>query len=212
MTYKLRTKDIDELLRLFRQLEKLLKSDLPKKNEESWQQSMDQAKRDFVQKLKEQESRLSSRAGRMVSETKQGESQEKCGKIVNLKAEEIYCEKDPTYAKAVDEVKKSIEEVIKKIDHTLYAIQDSLLEFDRAHGTLLETDWRKIRDILIVIDVAHPDFQFGIQNAIDALEAIKRKVKQHQRKFKRITSLLWKAYEVTLKVIVDAVLEKSCPK
>ena len=68
-------------------------------------------------------------------------------------------------------------ELIKEIDHFQYAFNDQLIEFDRAHGTLLAADWQTIRANYPIIDITHSNFQFHIEKSIDALEAIKCKVK-----------------------------------
>jgi len=181
MTDKLRKKDIDEILRLFQQLEKLLNPDLLDKNKELWEQCQDEAKKNLVQELKKQESKLTSRTGRIASKSEQKKSQDNCEKIILQRAEKMYCEKDSTYFKVVDAARNSLEEIIKKIDHTLYAIREPLLIFDRAQGTLLQEDWQKIRDFLQVIDITHPNFKFYIQESIDALEAIKCKIEYQQQ-------------------------------
>ena len=218
MTSGVRPKDVKKLLSLFRQMEKLLRPNLPAKKRELWDQSLKQAKEELVQQLKKKESSLSPARGRIIlpqklGETKQKEIQQQFEKCVLEIAEQRYREKDEEYSEAVNTARKAVEQVVRKIDHTLYSIGKSLSEFDRAQGTLLQANWRQIRDIFSVDEIMQFQAHGLVERAIDALEAIKRKVKQQRPKVsQRISAWLWKLYEKTLKVIVDEFLERMCSK
>jgi hypothetical protein len=215
MARRISIKDIGKLLELFQHLENLLNPELPEKNKELCEKSLKQAKKDFIEELKNHESRLSPARTppRRASKEEEKEFQKAFQDNTTKIAEKKYRQMDSNYDQTILQIEKKRTELIKGIDHLLYSLRESIMEFDRAHGTLLEADWQKIRDFLPVIDIDHPNFQFYVQNAIDALEAIKCKVKQQQPGVgQRIEGWLWTLYEKTLKVIFDAVLERMCPK
>jgi len=118
---------------------------------------------------------------RKASKEEEREFQKAFQHNTNKKAEKIYRQRNTKYNKSILQKEKKREELIKEIEHFQYSISDQLIEFDRAHSTLLATDWQKIRDLFTVIDITHPDFHFHIEKSIDALEAIKAKIEYQQQ-------------------------------
>jgi len=227
MTDGIRTKDIDELLGLFQQLNNLFNHALPVKNKELWEQSLKQSKEELIEKLKKHQSQLSVRPPIRKASKKEEEKDQQIIQEQILKiAENRYRQKDSKYDQACSQIEEKWVEVVKKIDHALYSIKEQLLKFDRAQGTLLAADWKWIRNNLSINEIMQPQFQYLVQRAIDDLEAIRgmierlQKVKPPEKPIEteqmaicaKIKALLWRLYEVTLKVIVDAVLERLWPK
>ncbi|MBN2591665.1 MAG: hypothetical protein JXA96_17500 [Sedimentisphaerales bacterium] len=209
MANHISTKDIDNLLRLYKDLIASI-SLKPSKNKGLWEQCLEQAQKEYRDELNKFESQLSSRKPpQKATQQEEKKIQKAFQHITTANAEKIYREKDTKYVEAIFTKEQKTEELIKEIDHFQYSITDELIEFDRAQGTLLETDWQKIRDIYPVIDITHPNIQFHIEKSIDALEAIKCKVKHQQPAFiQKIKSFFCNFYEITLKAIWGAILEK----
>ena len=211
MESRINIKDINKLLKLCRQLVKSITSKPDEKNKELWEQCLEQAKKNYIDELKEHESHLSPPRTPPQKATQQEEREFQKAFRYNTtrNAENIYRQKDKKYDKSILQITKKREELIKEIDHFQYSISDQLIEFDRAHGTLLVTDWQNIRDILPVIDITQPNFKFSIEKSIDALEAIKCKVKQKQPRFRqRFVGFMHNLYETSIKAFFAALLDK----
>lgn len=185
-TCKLTVKDVDTLLGLFRQLQDLLKPKLPPKNEKLWKQCQKEAKKEIVDQTKERESQITMRPGcpkvppRKTSKAKQ-EKDQQYQKIILGIAEKKYRLMDSKYNQALLQVEEKRAGLVKEIDHTLYSIKEPLLKFDRAKGTLLEADWRQIRDNFSVNEIIQFQSQGLFERAIDALEAIRAKIEHRQK-------------------------------
>lgn len=152
-------KDSRNLLDLFQQVVGVSEYT---KNEEFWEQCVKQAKKELQKNLKaqtaktkkiaaEQEAEAAEMAGlgatcssRAATEAKQIEVPEPPDWEITLRAEQTYRSKDSQYNQAV--LKRT--EAINKIPQRLYAIQDSLLKYDVAKGTLLQVNCRKITELL----------------------------------------------------------------
>jgi len=186
MSIAITTKDINELLGLFQQLEPLLRPELPAKSNELWEKSLDQAKQELGQQLKQRQSGLtlsptSNNAPRRTTITEEQEIQQQFKERILQIAEKKYCEKDPTYAKAVEQAKSKTADVLKSIDHLLLAIRQPLLQFPRVQNTLLTVDWKEdIRDYYPFLDKDNLSYQ--IREAIDVLEAFKLQLERQQTK------------------------------
>ncbi len=205
-------KDIDELLELFNRLQELSNPEKPSKNQNLWKQCIEKAEKELLKQLKERESQLTFRPGVNFPPSKiKKKEEENIQKIIIGIAEKEYCTMDPEYNQSLLQVEKECAELIKAIDHALYSIKEPLLRFDRAQGTLLEANWRKVRDYFSVNEIMQFNAQGLVERATDALEAIRSRVK-HQPKPRKTKSFWWKLYEKTLKVIVDAVFEKVWPQ
>lgn len=214
MESNINTKDINKLLKLYRQLLKSIISETPEKNKELWEKCLEQAKKEHIDELKEHESQLSPPRNTppKVSQEEDGEFEKAFKHITTKNADTIYRKRDSRYNDALLKKEKKIKELIKKIDHFQYAVKNQLIEFDRAHSTLLATDWQKIREIFPVIDITHPNFQFHVVRSIDAIEAIKCKVKQQQpNSIQKVKNCLWMLYEKTIKAIWEGTLNKNYP-
>lgn len=175
-------KDINKLLKLYRQLLKSISSETSKKKE-LWEQCLEQAKKEYIDELKEHESQLSAprTPPRKASKEDEKEFQKVFQHNTSKNAEKIYRQEDTKYNKALLKIEQKRKKLIKDIDHFQYSIRDQLIEFDRAYGTLLSADMQKIREIFPVIDITQPNFQFYIEKSIDALEAIKAKIEYQQQ-------------------------------
>lgn len=186
MTSGVRTKDVNELLGLFHQLQRLLKPHLPEKNRELWEQSLVQAKAELVEQLKKRQSVFMLRPGgniptRKSTKAKQKKIQQQYERRVIEIAEKKYCEKDPNYAKAVDQAKSKVVDVCKSIDHLLLAIREPLLQFPRVQESLLAVDWKKhIRDYYPFLN--KDNFSYQLRKTIDVLEALKLQFEREQPK------------------------------
>ena len=186
MTTAVTTEDINELLGLSQQLEALLRPELPAKSNELWEKSLDQAKQELGQQLKQRQSGFtlrpaSNNAPRRTTITEEQEIQQQFKERILQIAEKKYCEKDPTYAKAVEQAKSKTADVLKSIDHLLLAIRQPLLQFPRVQNTLLAVDWKEdIRDYYPFLDKDNLSYQ--IREAIDVLEAFKLQVERQQTK------------------------------
>lgn len=183
MDSKIDTKDIRKLLKLFRQLSKLITSEPPEKNKELWEQCLKQSQKEFIDELKEHEKLLSPARTPPKKDIKEEEEEfQKAFQHNTTKmSEKKYHQMNSKYDKACSQIEEEIVTIMKDIDHFLYSIKESLLKFDRANGTLLAADWKEIRDILTIDNITHPNFQFYVQKAIDALEAIRAKIKRQQK-------------------------------
>jgi len=182
MARGINTKDIDILLDLFRQLEKLLNPKLPEKNKELWERCLKQAEKEFINELKDHEKLLSARTSpRKATKEEEKEFRKVLQHNITKMAERKYRQTDSKYDRSCLQIKEEIAKVLKEIDHFIYSIKGPLLKFDRAHGTLLVTDWQKIRDFLSIIDITQDNFRFYVQEAIDALEAIKAKIERQEQ-------------------------------
>lgn len=209
MASSINTKTINKLLKLYRQLIKLITSE-PSKNKDLWEQSLAQAEKEYINELKEHEKQLSSRTPPLKVSIEEKKEFEKAFQHITTKnAEKKYRQMDSNYSESILKKEKKMEELIKEVDHFQYSINDQLIEFDRAHGTLLLTNWQKLKQILPIFEITSQNFQFYIEKSIDALEAIKCKVKKQQSKIsQRITTLFWKLYETTLKIFLDVIIER----
>jgi hypothetical protein len=171
------TKDIDELLELFRQLEELLNPELPEKNKGLWEESQALAKKELAEQLKERQSGFTVRSSqnvslRKTSKANQKEIQQQCEKRIYQIAEKKYYEKDPIYARALEEAKTKALDVCKSIDHLLLAVREPLLQFPRVQSSLLAVDWKEhIRDYYSFIN--KDNFSYQVRETIDVLEALK---------------------------------------
>jgi hypothetical protein len=185
---KLKVKDVGTLLKLFQQLEKASKTELPSKNDSLRKRCKKEAEKELLKKLREQESHFINRPltqkniythARQVDYDREP-SEKDIREIISAGAEKIYQERDKTYAMALDKRRKSIQAIVRKIDHTHYPIKEQLLQFDRAKGSLLEADWRQIRDEFSVDAIMQFQKNGLIDRAIDALEPIKGVLKRQQ--------------------------------
>jgi len=184
MVSKLTLKDVDALSKLFHSLQELSNFEKPTKNQALWKQCLKEAKEELVEQVKKRESQLTFRPGRNFPLRKTSEEKQKnLQKIIIGKAEIGYRLKDSKYNQSLLQVEEEIAELVKAIDHTLYSIREPLLKFDRAHGTLLEANWRQIRDRFTIDEIMQFHTQGLVERAIDALEAIKANV-EHQQQIK----------------------------
>jgi hypothetical protein len=182
MAASINTKDIDKVLRLFRQLSKLTTSDRPGKNKELWEQSLEQAKKEYIEEIKEHEKLLPPRTPlRKANKEKEEEFQKAFQHNTTKIAEKKYRQMDLNYDKACSQIEEKREKIVKDIDHFLYSIKEPLLTFDRVNGTPLKADWKEIRGFLIDDDFTHPNFKYSVQEAIDALEAIRAKIQRQEK-------------------------------
>ena len=213
MANGLRIKDVNKLLGLFQQLEKLLNPKLPPKDNQLWEQSLQQAQGELVEQVKKRQNGLVFRPGWNIPPQKTGEmehqkTQKRSGEErIHQIAEKKYCEKDPTYTKAIDRAKNKAFDVLKKIDHLLLAVRAPLLQFPRVQNSLLAVDWKEhIRDYYNFLD--KNGFSYQLREAIDVLESLKLQIERQQpTKHSRIGAWFWKLYEKTLKAIFAAFLE-----
>jgi hypothetical protein len=186
MTTAVTTKDINELLGLFQQLEGLLRPELPAKNNALWEQSLDQAKQELAHQLKQRQSGFtlrpaSNNAPGRTTITKEQEIQRQFKEKMLQIAEKKYCEKDPTYAKTVEEAERKAHDVLKRIDHLLLAIREPLLQFPRVQNSLLAVNWKEhIRNYYPFLD--KDNFSYQIREAIDVFEALKLQLERQQPK------------------------------
>lgn len=175
----LTVKEIDELLRLFREILKLRLSELPRKDETI----LAECERKANQKLSEESQRRAAQAigrpGGSMGKAKTGRAREKdrqmVQRAVSIRAEQLYREKDKDYAKAVGSRDMKIEALMKKIDHKLYALEENLPEFLRIDCEVSIVSWRQLRDSLSVGDMVAG---FPVEEIIDALEAERAKVER----------------------------------
>jgi len=178
--------DVDKLLKLFRQLEKLLNPELPEKNPELWGQSLQEGKKELAEQIKKCQSGFTLRPGgnippRKASESEQKKIQQRFEMRSSEIAEQNYYGKDPTYAKAVNQAKSKVNNVLKRIDHLLIAIREPLLQFPRVQDSLLAVDWKKhIRNYYPCLD--KDNFSDQIREAIDVLEALKLQFERQKSK------------------------------
>lgn len=209
---KLTLKDVNALLVLFRRLQDLSNFKKPSKNQELWKQCIEKAEKELFEQLKKCEQQAINRPGRNFPPPKSSKKeQEYPQEIIIGIAEKKYRTVDSEYNQSLLQVEEKRAELVKEIDHTLYSIGESLLRFDRAHGTLLEANWRQIRDCLSIDEIMQFHTQGLVERAIDALEAIRAKVK-HQTKRGKIKAFFWKLFEITVKAFFDSLLGKSLPK
>jgi len=212
MARNINTRDINKLLKLFRQLLKSITSEPPQKNNALWEQCLEQSKKEYINELKEFESHLSPprNVPRKASREEEINFEKAFQRNTTKNAEKKYRQVDMKYDNAILKTEKKKAELIKRIDHLQYSIRDQLVEFDRAQGTLLATDWQKIMEILPPDEIVQPNFQFYIEKSIEALEAIKCKVKNQQpNKSQKIGNCMWKFYEMTIEAFFKALLNKS---
>jgi len=186
MTSAITIEDINKLLGLFQELQALVKPDLPTKNNELWQQSLEEAERELAAKLKERQLRFTARPGcqivpRKSSKAKKKEIHRQCEKRITEIAEKKYYEKDPAYAKVLDVIERKANDVLKNIDHLLLTIREPLLQFPRVENSLLAVDWKEhIRDYYRFLD--KDNFSYQVQEAIDVLEALKLQFERQRSK------------------------------
>jgi hypothetical protein len=186
MTTGVTTEDINKLLGQFHQLEALLRPELPAKDNELWEQSLDQARQELDEHLKKWQCGFTLRPGgnnpaRKPSKSKDKEIQQQYENRVTEIAEKKYYEKDPTYANAVDEAKRQTDEVLKSIDHLLLAVGEPLLQFPRVKNSLLAVDWKgHIRNYYPFLD--KDNFSYQVRDTIDVLEALKSQFERQERK------------------------------
>lgn len=227
-------KDVDELLGLFRRLQDLANSKKPSKNKEIWKQCLKKAEEELFEQLKKRESQLTARPGRNVPRRRTSEEkQENLQKIILGIAEKKYRLMDSKYNQSLLQVEENGAELVKVIDHALYSIREPLLRFDRVRGTLLEANWRQIRDYFSVNEIMQFQAQGLVERAIDALEAIRAKVERQQQielaekpaerggnatpaKGLGITTLfkniIEKGWQIFTKSFWDSVFERMWPK
>jgi len=208
MESSISTKDIDKLLNLFRKFSKLLTT--PEKNKELWEKCLKQAEKEFIDKIREHEKLSPPRKPPRKASKEEDEEFKKAFQHNTTKmAEKKYRQMDLKYDKECSQIEEKRVKMMRDIDSFLYSIKESLLKFDRANGTLLVADWNAITDILTVDDITHTNFQLCVQKAIDALEAIRCKVRRQQpNRIPKIKTWMWKLYEKTLKAFLGAILDK----
>lgn len=217
MANELRIKDINELSGLFQRLENLLNPELPPKDNQLWEQFLLQAQEELVEQLKKRQTMFTIPSGRnfppqKTSKEEHQKSQKQFEERIRQIAEKKYCEKDLAYAKAVDQAKSEAFDTLKRIDHLLLVVRAPLLQFPRVQNSLLVVDWKEhIRNYYNFLD--KNSFSYQLREAIDVLESLKLQIEHQQpTKCSRRGAWFWKLYEKTLKVIVDAVLERWWPK
>ncbi len=182
-TSNITTKDIDKLLELFRQLENLLNPELPQRDGQLWVKAMEQSRKELADKLKKRQSGFTLRPGRNNLKRKSikaghSKKEDQAERIIRQMAENKYRLWDSKYDQSLSQVEEKIVEVVKRIDHTLYSMKEPLLAFDRTQGTLLQANFRNIRDDFTVNEIRQ--FQDMVKKSIDALEAIRLKVERQQ--------------------------------
>ncbi len=183
LTSNITTKDIDKLLELFRQLENLLNPELPPRDGQLWFKAMEQSRKELADKLKKRQSGITLRPGRNnlkrdSIKARHPKKEEQAERIICQMAEKKYRLWDSKYNQSLSQVEEKIVEVVKRIDHTLYSMKEPLLAFDRTQGTLLQANFRNIRDDFTVNEIRQ--FQDMVKRSIDALEAIRLKVERQQ--------------------------------
>ena len=177
------TQDIEELLKLFRQLENLLNPELPPRDGQLWFKAMEQSRKELADKLKKRQSGFTLRPSwnnlkRESTKARHPKKEEQAERIILQMAEKKYRLWDSKYDQSLSQVEEKIVQVVKRIDHTLYSIKEPLLAFDRTQGTLLQANFRNIRDDFTVNEIRQ--FQDMVKKSIDALEAIRLKVERQQ--------------------------------
>ncbi len=217
MASELKITDINKLLGLFQRLEKLLDPELPPKNHQLWEQSLQQAEKELAEKLKKRQATFTNPPGRnfppqKTSKVERQKSQKQLEERIRQIAEKKYCEKDPAYAKAVDQAKNEVFDTLKKIDHSLLAVRKPLSQFPRVQSSLLAVDWKEhIRGYYNFMD--KNSFSYQLREAIDVLESLQLQLKRQQPTIRlKIGILFWKLYEKTLKIIVDAIVKRMWPE
>ena len=93
------TQDIEELLKLFRQLENLLNPALPTKDDSLWREAKKEAQEELSDQLRERSSTFSERPGlygppRKATKAEQRKVQEQIENRIAVIAEKKYFEKD----------------------------------------------------------------------------------------------------------------------
>jgi len=185
-TSNITTEDIDKLLELFRQLENLLNPELPQRDGQLWVKAMEQSRKELADKLKKRQSEFTLRPGRNNLKRKSikaghSKKEEQAERIIRQMAENKYRLWDSKYDQSLSQVEEKIVEVVKRIDHTLYSMKEPLLAFDRTQGTLLQANFRNIRDDFTVNEIRQFQDQDMVKKSIDALQAIRLKVERQQR-------------------------------
>jgi hypothetical protein len=200
MANSINIKTIKKLLKLYQQFLNSITPMPPEKNKELWEQCLKQSKKEYINELKEHEKYLSSKTpSRKISKKEEKDFEKTVQYITTKNAEKKYRQMDMKYNEVILKKEKRTEELIREIDHLQYSINDLLIEFDRVQGTLLLTNWQELKQNLPMSEIKSPNFQFYIEKSIDALEAIKCKVKQQQPRFhQKIIAFLWNLYKTTL--------------
>ncbi len=168
--------DVNKLLELFQQLEKMIEPSLPPRNDKLWREAKDEAQKELIDQLKERGSTFSERPGLWTSpkrpnKIEQAKIQKQAEERILVIAEKKYCEKDSVYAEALDTAQKATAEVLKKIAHLLECVRNPLQQFSPAKSTWLVTDFRKIRRYYE--NMPKDYIKHSIQEAIEALQGLK---------------------------------------
>ena len=174
---KITVQEVDILLGLLRQIPK----DLPPKSESLYNECKEKAKAEMLEKLNESVSQHAHPPELNVPIQKEltdyDRYQQECHikrfeKIVSDGAAIYYREKDPLWMKAAEEQELLIRPILKQFYYALYPVQEKLKEIDLTQGTLLHMNLLEIMDSSGAIALNHA----LVQEAIDALESIRRKV------------------------------------
>lgn len=214
--------EIDEFLGLFRELQELQSFELPGKGDKLWAECEKKAHQKLSEDVEKRAAQFMERpAGRVTKRMTSGErerNEQTVQKRISEQAEMLYREKDKKYAKAVGSRDVKINACMKKIDHLRYALADRLPPVLRSGCEGSTVSSRELRDSVSVRDIL---VGFPTDRMIDALEAERAKVERQPAKARRdfgpgivgwIKGWLWKLYEKTLKVVVEAILERIWPK
>lgn len=178
------TQDIEELLKLFRQLENLLNPALPTKDDSLWREAKKEAQEELSDQLRERSSTFSERPGlyvppRKATKAEQKKVQEQIENRIAVIAEKKYCERDQAYSKAVDTAKRAVADVLKKIDHLLACTGGVLQRFRRTKDTWLVENFKEIRKLYDWMD--KDNIKYSVRETIDVLEALKLKYERQER-------------------------------
>ncbi len=197
-------------------------SELPGKDDKVWAECEKKAHQKLSEDVEKRAAQFMARpAGRVTKRMTSGErkrNEQTVQKRISEKAEMLYREKNKKYAKSVDSRDVKISACMKKIDHLRYALGERLPAILRSGGEGSEVSSTELRDFLSIRDIL---VGFPTDLMIDALEAERAKVERQPGKVRRdvgrgifggIKGWLWKLYEKTLKVLVEAILERIWPK
>jgi hypothetical protein len=203
-------RDIKPLLKLFRALQKATQKKLLKKNKDLEEKAYKEAEKEFTATLKKWQTGFTLPPGHTnifphkTSEAEQKNTQDRCNRAIEVKAEKIYRSLDKKYDAELMDRDKTLQLLIKKIDYTITPLSIELRKCPEVNNTLLIDDWSEIREKFSVQDFMTSEMQEEVSRSTIALETLMRRLRQ-----RRIKSLIntgkW-FYEVTVKVIWVSVL------
>ena len=172
-------REVRILLNYFRKLQKIASAPLPDRNDKLWEQAKQEARQEFIEDVQRRSRGMTIRpsGAQQIRENARIDS-----KLIDDRIEERagkkYPNLDPKYALELNRRKQRAEELVRKIDHLITAIGPALRVLPLGDGTLLDADWRQLRERFSIDEILRLEKEEAFARTITSLETMKWRLRQ----------------------------------